>query len=355
MRNLLEVVLYFFKLGCFGFGGPLSIISQIQNEAIQRRKWMSEEDYLQVISLIKSMPGPVAFQTVVFVARRRSNVLGATLAGFFFVLPSFLIMVLLARYYEQLNVNPIISTVLSGMQGGAFILILLALKDLGKPYYNNSRFWSYFLFSLLLLVFLVPEPIAIIGCGCLAAYFAQKPKTTTLKSVQLDLFLICFKAGAVAFGTGLSIVPLLQNDFVNIYKWVSQSQFLDALAFGQLTPGPVIITVTFIGYKVAGMLGAVIATTAVFLPSWFHMVTWFPKLQAWLSDQIWIKRFVLGASAALIAGICLALIHLLPNMQWMQLIVPLVFATTYRFQRVPGVLLVVVSGFGYLLLNKLFS
>jgi len=120
------------------------------------------------------------------------------------------------------------------------------------------------------------------------------------------LFMVCFKAGALVFGTGLAIVPMLQHDVVVTHHWLTQNEFLDALAFGQLTPGPVVITATYIGHKVAGISGAVVATLGIFIAAFFHMSTWFPRVVKKLRGKVWIQDFVFGAVAAVIGPIIVA-------------------------------------------------
>ena len=306
-------------MGVIGFGGPFSIIALIQKEWVQQKKWITEEEFNRVLPLIKSMPGPVAWQTVIYLARARVGTLGAVLGGILFILPSFLMMLVLAQYYDSYRSVPVISWVLNGMQVAAFILIALALKPLTQGRREKKMFWILGAASLLFFYLGINEPFIILGMALIAVITPRI--SNKFFSIYWPLIWICIKAGGLAFGSGLSIVPLLENDFVGHLHWLNHQQFMDALAFGQLTPGPVMITVTFIGYKVAGIWGATLSTVAVFFPSTFHILTWFPRLVGWLGKQKWIENFLTGALAALSAGIVYVLINLATTAQRDQILV----------------------------------
>lgn len=307
---MFNVLVYCLRLGLIGFGGPLALIAQIQKDAVQDKKWISEEDFAKALPLIKAMPGPVAWQVLLYVVRKRFGILSAILGGIFFLLPSFLIMVLLAHFYSEYRSLSLMASILDGMQVAAFILILFALKPLAQNRYQKIEFPILLLVSLLLFYQGVSEPLIILGMGIVSVFIGSLRQYLDAKkilSISWPLFWVCFKAGAFAFGTGLTIVPLLENDFVIQHQWISRQEFMDALAFGQLTPGPVVITVTFIGYKLLGLSGALLATFGIFLPSSFHMLTWFPHFVNWMSKQRWIQTFLTGALAALCAGILFVL------------------------------------------------
>ena len=159
------------------------------------------------------------------------------------------------------------------------------------------------------------------------------------------------KAGALSFGTGLAIIPLLQKDFVNQHHWITAQEFMDAVALGQLTPGPVSVTVTFVGYKVAGVWGALVATIAIFFPGVFHMITWFPRVLGWLKAQTWIKNFIRGAISAICAAILAALWNLLPEVpRWSLLIPVLLWALSFKY-KIPSWALVLGSGATWVLVS----
>lgn len=342
----LAILLYFFRLGITGFGGPLAIIAQIQRDFVEQKKIIPEEEFRRSLSLIKSLPGPVAVQTVTYSAYRLAGLWVALAAAFLFVLPSALMMVELAKYYDQFRISPGIMYFLEGMQAGAFVLILVALHALTKGLQSKPKFWVLLLFSIFFMGWLkISEPLVIIGVGLISLIWPKTFHQNKTRSVVLwELLWICLKAGGLAFGTGFAILPLLQQDFVNIKHWVSQEQFMDALAFGQLTPGPISVTVTFVGYRVAGYWGAAVATIGIFLPGVFNMTTWFPRAYKWFSKQNWIKDFVVGATAAIASGIVLALLDLSKTIVVLNLLIPLLLLVVNLKWKIPSWALVLVSG-----------
>lgn len=326
-----------------GFGGPLAIIAMIQQELIIEKKWMDEKQFAGALPMIKAMPGPVAWQTLLYVLQDRFGSWRALAAGLAFIAPSFVMMVLLAHFYDSYRAIPSVALILDGMQVSAYVLILFAIKSLTMNHHRENLFGFYFVLSLGLFWLKVSEPIIIVGMGLLGllSIYTQGKKL----SIALPLFWICFKAGALAFGTGLTIVPFLEADFVKGMNWITHQQFLDALAFGQLTPGPVMITVVFIGYKVLGLGGALLATVGIFLPSTIHMLTWFPKFVEWLSGQQWVDDFLTGAIAALVAGIIFVMFPIALTAQKKQIVIFIIACVVQYRMMPPSWMLVFMGGF----------
>lgn len=316
-QTYLEVFLYFLRLGSLGFGGPLAVISTIQKDLIENKKWMPQEEFNAVFALIKAMPGPVAFQTAVFMGRHRAGFWGGSLAGFGLVFPAFVLMILFSVFFKSISDLSFTHSILLGMQVSALGVILGSLKGLVKNNMKDFFFWVLVIISGAINYFFPSYEALVIlafGLGLVLFYHYKRSNLRSLQSVAVpfffffnetirDLALVCFKAGALVFGTGLAIVPMLQHDVVVKYKWLSQSEFLDALAFGQMTPGPVVVTATYIGHRIAGMPGAVIATMAIFAAAFFHMSTWFPLVVNRLRGKIWVNDFVFGAVAAVVGPI----------------------------------------------------
>ncbi|GIL16809.1 MAG: chromate transporter [Oligoflexia bacterium] len=354
MKKAIECIGYFLRLGLTGFGGPLAVIAQMQRDLVVEKKWISAEEFRQTLSLIKSMPGPVSFQMILYVARKHSGTFVALLSGIVFILPAFLMMILLAEFYADYKQNVSLSTFLEGMQAGAFILILVALRDIARPYYSRSRFWAFLILSILFIGFAqVHEAIVIIVMGLIAVMYRRLGQATLRSFIPMDLILVCLKAGALAFGTGLTIVPLLHSDFVSLHHWITHEEFMDALAFGQITPGPVMVTVTFLGYKLWGWVGAIITTICVFLPSAVHMLTWFPHAVGWMNRQKWVQDFVLGATAALAAGIILVLISIGQGFTLALVVIPLCLLGLMTKFKWPSWTLIVGTGLIHLMLTYL--
>ena len=329
MKAELEVFIYFLKLGATGFGGPLSMISIMQKDLVEDKKWIPPDEFAQALALIKAMPGALAFQVAVFLGRRRAQFLGGSLAAFGLLFPSFLLMVILAQYYELASQIEKFRSFFNGMQAASVVLMIQGLRSLMQPYFSNKKFWFCFLLGGIIFYFdFCPEPLLILVAGFLGILASKKsslsaflamPMTLPLELAPVfsfqklnELIWVCFKSGAVVFGSGLAIVPLLEKDFVDRLHWLSSQQFLDALALGQVTPGPVLMTVTFIGFRVCGIAGAIGATLAVFLPAFIHMQTWFPKMVKVLSQKPWINDFLIP-SLGVICGILLVTIFKLTS------------------------------------------
>lgn len=346
MANWWVVLRYSLWLGLTGFGGPLAILARLQKDVVEREKWVAASKFQAAISVIKTLPGPVGAQAVIFVGREKAGTVGGFLAGIGFILPSFLMMLLIAYFYADFREIEALHPILRGLQAAAFLVIALSLYDLTKVFHGRSRFWGWFLFSLLLLIVVrVAEPIVILGVALLSTLFGVVGKRT-LVSVPLELFLVAFVSAGLAFGTGLSILPLLEHSFVGKYQWLTHEQFLDAIAFGQLTPGPILISLTFMGFLVAGFAGAIAATVGGFFLSFVNMLTWFPELMTWLSRQRWMKDFLVGSIAAIAAGIVIILWNMGSNFTGVELVVPiLIFTVTFRRLPVWGFMLVTAGIF----------
>jgi chromate transporter len=302
----IEVFKYFIRLGLLGFGGPLALIGSMQKDLVEDKRWMEPSDFNATFSLIKAMPGPLAFQTAVTLGRARAGFFGACIAGFALNFPAFCLMVLFSIFFSSLSGFESTKLLMLGMQVSALGVIIGSLKGLIRSHITDFFFWVMIAISGLINFFHPQlEPIVILGFGLLMV-MVRKYVTRELGS----LILVCFKAGALVFGSGLAIVPMLQHDVVEKYHWLSQSEFLDALAFGQMTPGPVVITATYVGHKVAGMQGALLATLAIFAASFFHMTTWFPLVTEKLRGKAWVKDFTYGAIAAVVGPIIVAVIKL---------------------------------------------
>ncbi|MEI7973829.1 MAG: chromate transporter [Bdellovibrio sp.] len=350
-ESLRDTLGYFFKLGWTGFGGPLSVISQIQEECVKKRKWISLGEFQRALPVLKSLPGPVAYQTVLYVAQKRVGSFWALVSAVLFVVPAFFMMILLATGSEWLKSIETFHSFFLGAQAAALILIFSALKDLTRPYWMNRRFWLYGIFAFFLLVFVaIPEPMALLLCGGVSV-MGRRLTSTRFRGVSLELFWICFQAGALAFGTGLTIVPLLQDQFG---RWVSEAVFLEAVALGQLTPGPVVISVTYLGFKVAGWTGALVATLGIFLPATIHILSWFSRVMNWLNSWSWFPDFILGAMACLGVGIGLSLFHLSKGLLPSQfMVLGLVLVALFLFKR-SGAYWIFIGGILHVLLTLVF-
>lgn len=346
-----EIFLFFLKLGFTGFGGPLALAAQMQQEAVEERGWISLEEFQKAFALIKAMPGALAFSTAVYLGRRAGGRIGGALAGVGLILPSATLLCLLAYFSAEAAGSPLLAAALGGMQASALALILLALRSLIAPYLKKTAFWilgaigAYLFWQDLLM-----EPVLIVGFGLLGALAWVSSGRALLNAggvvfAQADpeflkkLGWICFKAGAFVFGTGVAIAPLLERDFVTRQGWITGPEFMNALALGQVTPGPVLLTTTYLGFQLAGILGALVATVSVYFASFFHMMTWFPPAVGYLSKQKWIDGFLYGALAAVAGTIVVTVVRLggtISDQPWRLAWIVVAFGLGTYFRKFPS-------------------
>lgn len=374
-----EVSQIFLRLGLLGFGGPIAVMAMMEEEMVRERRWLSQEKFSEMYAVLKMMPGPVATQMVIYLGKTRAGVLGGILAGVLFILPSFLLVLGLSYLYvrgQSIQGSPLFQ----GLQIGALALILFSTIQLAKPYRTRRDAWVIAIVStVLVLCFPRWEPLVILGAGVLGSVVVGQwglglsklrtlafsgilipvfPLLEVFKSSPLfQLFWVCFKAGAFVFGSGLAIVPLLEADTVRHFHWLTHAEFMDGLAIGQVTPGPVVITVTFIGYKAAGALGAVVATLGIFLPAFVNVLFLVPRLWENFSKTPYARGFSTWAIPAVlgaIAGTTLRLGFLTLNSKLGLGVFALSVLSAIRFSP-PAWLLIPATGVAYWVVFNLFS
>jgi chromate transporter len=291
--TLRELLAYFLWLGTFGFGGPIALAGYMQRDLVERRRWISKQDYVEGLALAQLAPGPLAAQLAIYLGWIRAGTLGATLVSIAFVLPSFLMVLALSAVYVRFGGLSWMQGVFYGI-GAAVIAIIArsAYKLLRMTLGKDALLWALFalsaavtawterevvwLFAASGVVALVAKTRPAIGRSAVLA-FAPAWLVTGL-STPADagtlwrIGLYFAEAGAFVFGSGLAIVPFLYGGVVGHLHWLTERQFLDAVAVAMITPGPVVITVAFIGYLVAGPIGATMAAIGVFLPCYLFVV-----------------------------------------------------------------------------------
>jgi chromate transporter len=337
--SLKQLVLYFFKLGTIGFGGPVALVGYMHKDLVENRKWISEEEYKQGLALAQLAPGPLAAQLGIYLGFVHYRVLGATLTGLAFILPSFIMVVLLGIVYKLLGGLPWIQAVFYGV-GAAVIGIIvissykLTVKSIGKfnlaSLKTNWILWLFFIVAAAITFITKEENILLfMGAGFLYMLVKAPPKWLhktaagslillqigfwNYESSKLQKMAIFFtKAGAFVFGSGLAIVPFLHAGVVTENHWLNEQQFVDAVSVAMITPGPVVITVGFIGYLVAGFHGACVAALATFLPCYLFTVIPAPYFKKIAADKS-VKSFVDGITAAVVGALAGAVIIIAQN------------------------------------------
>ncbi|MGT2471562.1 chromate transporter [Paraburkholderia terrae] len=321
-----QLVLYMLRLGTFGFGGPVALVGYMHRDLVERRGWISDSDYREGLALAQMMPGPLAAQLGIYMGHVHYHIVGATLAGIAFVLPSFLMVVGLGWAYAHFGGLSWMQAAFYGV-GAAVVGIIamsaykLTMKTIGR----NRLLWAIYLTLAAVTVITESEIAWLFIAGGLANWFVVAPpkwfskgglnlaaatQLPTASGVlsgldwpllgQIGLFFA--KAGAFVFGSGLAIVPFLYGGVVTEHHWLNDKQFVDAVAVAMITPGPVVITVGFIGYLVAGLSGACMAALGTFLPCYLFTVLPAPYFRKYGKLPA-VKAFVDGITAAAVGAI----------------------------------------------------
>jgi chromate transporter len=333
--TLRQLVQYFFKLGYAGFGGPVALVGYMHRDLVEERKWISEEEYKDGLALAQLAPGPLAAQLGIYLGYVHHKTLGATLCGLTFVLPSFFMVVVIGIAYKMFGGLPWMQAIFYGVGAAVVGIIIISSYKLTeksiskfnvKSITRNWLLWSFFILAAVVTIITQQEEVLIfVAAGLLYMFLKAPPKWIKKPSVanSILLFQMGFwnyelntlgkiawfftKAGAFVFGSGLAIVPFLHGGVVTEYGWLTEHEFIDAVAVAMITPGPVVITVGFIGYLVAGFPGATIAALATFLPCYLFTVLPAPYFKKYGKHPS-IKAFVEGITAAVVGALAGAVI-----------------------------------------------
>src|SRR5713101_3398433 len=310
-----DLVLYYLRLGTLGFGGPVALCGQMERELVQERKWLSRDEMRDGIAVCQSLPGPLAIQVGIFVSYLRGGFWGAWAGGWAFILPNFIIVSALGALYVHFSGLPILTAIFYGVSPAVIALILHSCYRLAKLGMEDWLQWAIAAVCFVITValkaevapmFLAAGTVGILYYGSLFRQRAAAPSLTAAVTATAavgkltgwpilgKLFLFFLKAGSLTFGSGLVIVPFLEKGLVQHTGWLNERQFLVAVAMGMLSPGPVVITATFVGYVVAGFWGSVISTIGIFLPSFLLVLIVAPILIRYRTNPN-VQGFVKGA------------------------------------------------------------
>lgn len=332
--KLSDMALYFLKLGAWGFGGPVALVGYMHRDLVENKKWISEEEYKEGLALAQLAPGPLAAQLGIYMGFVHYSFLGATLAGLAFVLPSFIMVVLLGMAYKLYSGLPGMQAVFYGV-GAAVIGIIvisaykLTIKSVSSLNLAAIRskwlLWIFYIAGVVVTVVTEQENVLLfVACGLIYMLVKAPPewmkRPTVIPLVLLgigfweykgktleEMGWFFLKAGTFVFGSGLAIVPFLHGGVVNEFGWLNEHQFVDSVAVAMVSPGPVVITVAFIGYLVAGFPGACVAALATFLPCYIFTVAFAPSFKKIAKNKS-IKAFVDGITAVVIGALVGAVI-----------------------------------------------
>lgn len=335
--SLWNLITYFLTLGTIGFGGPVALVAYMHRDLVETKRWIPEEEYKIGLALAQLAPGPLAAQLAIYMGYVHYKILGATLAGLAFVLPSFLMVLGIGFAYQTYGGLAWMQAIFYGVSAAVVAIIIvstyrLTLKSLSPLRLTEMKskwlLWLFFFASGLITFVSQSEHILLfIACGVVYMLYKNPPRLTG-EYTSLVLLPFAFsasdlstleqiavffgKAGAFVFGSGLAIVPFLHSGVVVEHGWLNERQFLDAIAVAMITPGPVVITVAFIGYLVLGLAGAVVAALATFLPCYLFTIIPAPYFRKY-GQHPSVKSFVEGITASVVGALAGAVILIASN------------------------------------------
>ena len=321
-----EIFYYFLKIGLIGFGGPMAHIAMMDSDLVDKRKWSTKDEFLDGLAVCNILPGPASTQLGIYMGFLRGGILGGALAGIAFILPAFIIITILSYVYFKFGEIPSITGILYGINAVVIALISSSLLNMYKKTVINKPQFIIFLITIIAItLFKVNMIVAMLFAGIAGVFIYLNPTKNNknhkkLLSIALPLayaplisklFIFFLKVGSFIYGGGLVIIPFIENEVVNKLGWLTQTEFLAGIALGQLTPGPVVITAAFIGYKVFGFIGALLSTVAIFIPSFIFILVAAPYLKK-IKNVLWVKAALKGVNAAVIGSILSSIISLVP-------------------------------------------
>ena len=374
--TLWQLIRYMLALGSWGFGGPVALVGYMYRDLVERRAWITEADYKEGLTLAQLMPGPLAAQLAIYLGYVDYRILGATLVGIAFVLPSFLMVVAIGAAYVAFGGIAWMQAVFYGV--GACVIGIIAMsawKLTQKSIGRDKLLWAIYLVSAVLTVVTQSESVWLfLGAGVLVWWLRAPPKRWSGGSVhgfavaaplaaamltsatdwsqlaQIGAFFAY--AGSFVFGSGLAIVPFLYSGVVVEHHWLNDRQFVDAVAVAMITPGPVVITTGFIGYLIAGFWGATVAALATFVPCYLLTVLPAPYFKKH-GKHPGLKAFVEGVTAAAVGALAGAVIVIAQRSITDAVTAALALVTAallWRFKKLPEPLIVLAAaGLGLLL------
>jgi chromate transporter len=344
--GLADLARAFLKLGAMSYGGP-AIMGIMQAELQEKRGWVSKEKFLEGLALVNMLPGPGATQLGIFIGHAKCGMAGGIIAGLCFVLPAFFIMLALAAAYLAYGALPSMRSAFYGIGPVVLGIFTVAVYRLGK---NAIKERVQVLIAVAAAATMAAPHIGLVitlliaGCAGIAVFDSRRHGAIGLAVVLvglvlmrglellyaspdaaldipiaggavpglLDLGSFFFKVGAFTFGGGLSMLAFMQEQVVVQLGWLTPQEFVDGLALGQLTPGPILMLAAFIGFKLKGIVGAAIAAGAIFLPSFLMMLSILPMLKR-MGNLAWLKAFMRGAGPAVIGALAVSLAQLAPH------------------------------------------
>ena len=386
LTHLKELAGVFSKLGIIGFGGPAAHIAMMENEVVSKKKWMSREHFLDLIGATNLIPGPNSTEMAMHCGYHRAGWPGLIVAGLGFIIPATLITVAIAWFYQRYGSIPDIKPILYGIRPAVLAIIINAVYKFGKKALKN---WQLGIIGAAVMIGSLSgmsEVLVLLAGGLLGMFgfllgqkkgsmkqsflplllLTGKPEllkvaiaATALSTGQVvgnvslvKLFLVFLKIGSVLFGSGYVLIAYLQDELIDQLGWLTQQQLVDAIAVGQFTPGPVSSAVTFVGYQIIGIKGAIFTTMGMFLPSFFFVALLNPFIPK-MRNSKWVSCFLDSVNVGAVAIIAVAVIQLARAtlINWQTWLIALMsVAVTFVFKKVNTLWIVIGSAIvGYIL------
>ncbi|MFO0794839.1 MAG: chromate efflux transporter [Candidatus Brocadiaceae bacterium] len=386
LTHLKELAGVFFKLGIIGFGGPAAHIAMMEHEVVSKKNWMTREHFLDLIGATNLIPGPNSTEMAMHCGYHRAGWLGMIVAGLGFIIPATLITGAIAWFYQQYGSIPDIKPIWYGIRPAVLAIIINAVYKFGKKALKNWQLGIVGAAVMIASLAGMSEVIVLLASGLLGMFwlsFGQKIEhvkqsffplpllsakpgylktaiaATALSAGQVagnvslvKLFLVFLKIGSVLFGSGYVLIAYLQDEIIDRLGWLTQQQLVDAIAVGQFTPGPVSSAVTFVGYQIIGIKGAILATIGMFLPSFFFVAMLNPLIPKMRTSK-WVSCFLDSVNVGSVAIMAVAVIQLARAslINWQTWLIALMgVAVTFIFKKVNTLWIVIGSSIvGYLL------
>ena len=315
--SLGDLARYFLRLGALGFGGPIALAATMQRDLVEARGWISQDEYLEGLAASQTLPGPLAAQLAMWLGYVRRGTAGALVSAIAFVAPPFVLVTIVAAAYVAFSGSGAVQALFYGIGPAVIALIVRGAWKLVRVTVRSDRRLLVIFAAVAVITFALRAEIAllfvlagVVGIALYAPRAARSPSAPAIvatlaalpvpaiaTSTLVALGLFFFEAGAFTFGSGLAIVPFLQSGVVRDHQWLTERQFLDAVAIGMITPGPVVITAVFVGFLVAGLTGALVAGTAIFFPPLLMVVVLAPWITRYRRHPA-VQGFTRGATAA---------------------------------------------------------
>jgi chromate transporter len=367
--NLKEVAAVFFKLGCFAFGGPAAHIAMMEQEVVERRKWMTREHYLDLIGATNLIPGPNSTEMTMHCGHERAGRAGLFVAGISFIVPAIVITGVLAWLYTKYGELPTVAPFLIGIKPAVLAIIAQAVLKLGKKATKNTELIVLGIAVVLACLLGAHEVLVLLVAGVLGAvYFTWRKKaaiqinplmalilgqaaTPLLKIGSLKIFLTFLKVGSILYGSGYVLFAYLDAELV-AKGWLTHAQLMDAIAVGQFTPGPVLSTATFIGYQLNGLSGALASSAGIFLPSFLFVLLLNPIIPRLRTSQFF-SSFLDAVNVAAVGVMLAVLIQMTTSSltNWQNIVIAVVsLALVFGLKKVSAIWVVVIGAvLGYAL------